>query len=189
MVEQAREELQSTGSLSLPTRKKLWLALGEVKKNADYAERTVGLQKRVKLATECVKRVLNIWDAGIGEDMSLVPLLSAVDKYLTGKISVEQLEQILNHYRQIVEEVSYSAEDERCGVVGLAACYVANIAQYDEVLFEVTDSEDLDEELDSFTWDTSYLISLLYSEEERAEYWSWYLQRIEEAYVEYSQKH
>ncbi|MBQ7776065.1 MAG: hypothetical protein IJ379_09090 [Lachnospiraceae bacterium] len=81
------------------------------------------------------------------------------------------------------KEVSYSAEDERCGVVGLAVCYVANIALYDEVLFEGTDSEDLDEELDSFTWDTSYLISLLYSEEERAEYWNWYLKKVEELYV------
>ncbi|MDE5780327.1 MAG: hypothetical protein K2I03_02450, partial [Lachnospiraceae bacterium] len=141
-------------------------------------------RKRVSLAMECINLVRDTWNNR--ESINLEILLKSVNDYLEDKISAEELMKINNDYRQVVEEIAYNGE-EVYGVVGLACCYVANIALYDELIIYNTDDEDLDEELDSFTWDTSYLISLIYSADEnivesnkkRTEYWKWYLDEIE----------
>ena len=45
----------------------------------------------------------------------------------------------------------------------MACCYAARVALFDEILLYDTDDDDLDEELDAYSWDTAYLISLLFS--------------------------
>ena len=50
-------------------------------------------------------------------------------------------------------------------------------------MIQYTSESDMDEDLDSFSWDTSYMISLIYSMDfdheynraKREEFWMWYL--------------
>ncbi|MGN6715641.1 Imm5 family immunity protein [Anaerocolumna jejuensis] len=82
---------------------------------------------------------------------------------------------------------AYEPQYEKTSLIGFAALYAANIALYDELLFQNSEDNDLDEDLDSFTWDTSYLVSLVYSDsteegiriEKQREYWSWYLAEVQ----------
>ena len=68
-------------------------------------------------------------------------------------------------------------------MIGLACVYAANIALWDDLLLQDTSESDMDEDLDSFSWDTSYMISLIYSMDfeheynraKREEFWMWYL--------------
>lgn len=102
------------------------------------------------------------------------------------KISPKQLREIHIHYMNLIQEITYNGGDERCEVIGMAASYAVGIALYDETILFETEENDLDEDLDSFTWDTSYLISLIYSSDDRAqkddikcaEYWGWYLDEL-----------
>lgn len=183
VVNRARKALDNSGILELPIRKSLWLEFGEIEKTSLYAVKTEALKKRVRLATECINLVKDTWtNSG---NIDLENLLKSVDDYLEDKISAEELMKINNRYRQSAEEIAYNGE-EAYGIVGLACCYAANIALYDESIIYNTDDEDSDEDLDSFTWDTSYLISLIYSEDEssKKEYWNWYLNEFEKIYLD-----
>lgn len=176
----ARESLKNFGILELPIRKKLWLELGQIEKTTIYAAKTEGLKKRVSLAIKCINKVKDIWN---NKDIDLEKMLKSINDYLDDNISADELLMITNDYRQQVEEIAYGGE-ELYGVVGMACCYVGNIALYDEPIIYCTGDEDLDEDLDSFTWDTSYLVSLVFSTDESnkriTEYWKWYLENVEE---------
>lgn len=180
IINQAREALENSGILELPVRKGLWLEFGEIEKTSFYATKTDALKKRVSLAIKCINKVRDIWN-NVGS-IDLEKLLECINDYLADKISAEELMDISNDYRQLIEEIAYNGE-EVYGAVGVACCYAANIALYDELIIYNTDAEDLDEDLDSFTWDTSYLISLIYSgdgeSKKTEEYWRWYLEEIE----------
>lgn len=179
-------ENNANSDLILPIRKKLWLELGEIRKHNSKASITEGLCKRVKLAGLCVEKVLYLWENTLPNNKSIQNLLDYVDKYLNGRISFAELEKYKNMCSSEFEEIAYIAEFEKISLIGLATVYVADIALYDELLFENSDDDDNDDDLDSFTWDTSYLISLVYSDNEnedesikkKYDFWSWYLKCI-----------
>lgn len=187
LFEKAYEEVQQTASLILPARKKIWTQLGNISYEPGIRKMTDGIRKRVTLAKACVKKVLPIWNAGTGCDSKLYDFLNQIDAYIDGLCSNEELQANMKILYSQFETDAYEPQYEKTSLIGFAALYAANIALYDELLFQNSEDNDLDEDLDSFTWDTSYLVSLVYSDsteegtriEKQREYWSWYLAEVQ----------
>ncbi|MDF2937911.1 MAG: hypothetical protein K0Q90_3284 [Paenibacillaceae bacterium] len=183
IFEEAYEEIQQTASLSLPTRKRIWLHLGEVSHEPKLQALSDGIRKRVKLAQACIHKAFPIWAEGTGGDSKLYALLNQIDAYIEGLCSNESLQATIKILYSQLETDAYDPRYEKTSLIGFAAIYMANIALYDELLFQNSEDTDLDNDLDSFTWDTSYLIGLVYSDsteeetriERQREYWSWYV--------------
>lgn len=183
----AYDEVKKTATLTLPLRKEIWKSFGSIKEDgqADYI--TKGITKRVILASLCVKKMLYLWDEVTNNDGRIREILKKVEEYISSKCSRNMLEDYRTNFFNLLEEEAYNPEYKKVSLIGFAAIYVANIALYDELLFDNTYDEDLDEELDSFTWDTSYLICLVYCDNEdeiiraakQKEYWLWYLNEAE----------
>ena len=78
ILDQSVKEVSETGSLSFPTRRALWLALGsyEERDEMDDSPRplTEPLRKRAPLALACARKVGKVWAAYAPEDKSPRPL-------------------------------------------------------------------------------------------------------------------
>ncbi len=172
-----KQVIDDTGYLDLPARRGLWSELGEIERKGPYAVVTKGLIRRVEIAKKCVKH----GDAeSINTDvLEIDSLFEKVDDYLQQKISVTDMEKVYFNFCELIEKVGFEGDDDRIGLIGMAACHVAHIAVYDESLLYTLDEDTLDEDLDSFTWDTSYLISLLF-ENNSKDFWKWYLELFDE---------
>ena len=84
LFDQAATEVAESGALSFPTRRQLWLALGEWEgREEDDPEdppRTLAeaLKKRAGLAWACAKKVMPVWSAYAPDDKAPQKLLKAV---------------------------------------------------------------------------------------------------------------
>ena len=74
LFDQAATEVAESGALSFPTRRQLWLALGEwewrEEDDPEDTPRTLAeaLKKRAGLAWACAKKVMPVWSAYAPED-------------------------------------------------------------------------------------------------------------------------
>ena len=176
-----KQVIDDTGYLDLPARRKIWSELGEIERKGPYAVVTEGLIRRVEIAKKCVKHGVA---EGINTDLlGIDNLFDKVNDYLQQKISVSDMEKVYFDFQELVEKVGFGGTDDRIGLIGMAAGHAAHIAVYDESIMYTLDDDTLDEDLDSFTWDTSYLISLLF-ENNSKDYWKWYLELFDEYFQE-----
>jgi hypothetical protein len=183
VFEMANNEIDKNGVLNLPIRKKIWKSFGSIVEVGMVKEITEGVRKRVVLAEACVKKMLYLWDEVTNYDSRPSELLKMVNDFMNGICSREVLEDKMKLFINQLEVEAYESKYEKVSLIGFATVYVANIALYDELLFTNSDDDDLDDDLDSFTWDTSYLISLVYSDNmdedmrkgHQKEFWEWYL--------------
>lgn len=118
ILEYALQKLNNNnwGELILPIRKKIWLALGEIKSDGKKAVITSGLLKRVFLARACVEKVIQQWEIEFGDMNELKVLIENIDLYLNGSISFFQLERMKNEYLSRLQDsylisLVYSADD------------------------------------------------------------------------------
>ena len=176
-LQSLKQVIDETGFLDLPARRKLWSELGEIEREGPYAVVTEGLIRRVEIAKKCVKHgeteSINTKVLGIDD------LFNKVNDYLQKKISVSDMEKVFFNYQELIERVGFEGDDDRVGLIGMAASHAAHIAVYDESIMYTLDEDTLDEDLDSFTWDTSYLISLLF-ENNPMDFWKWYWELFDE---------
>lgn len=72
VLELAENEIAETGALSLPSRRKLWEAMGPLEPREQDSgiprSLTGPLKKRAELALACAKKMSRIWCAFDGED-------------------------------------------------------------------------------------------------------------------------
>lgn len=176
--------------LPLPIRKQIWIELGGV--IDPKIELNEGVKRRIRLSKACVEKVMWIWNQDVN-DTKLTDFLSLIDSYADGNVTYKELEQQKNILWREMDEMSSVVQYEKASIIGLAAVYTANIALYDELLFQNSEESDLDEDLDSFTWDTSYLVSLVYpvtSNDKdqyytsKKKYWMWYIQYAKDLFLE-----
>ena len=122
LFDRAAEEVAETGQLSFPTRRRLWLALGEweQREEDDMEEQPRSLdsplKKRAELALACAKKVGKVWSAYDGEDKGPQELLKKANAYLKGKLEADQLYQAWKASDYMVR-----TEDERYSTAPMAA--------------------------------------------------------------------
>ena len=194
LFSQAVAEVAETGILSFPTRRQLWLALGEWEwRDEDDPEntpraRTEPLRKRAGLACACAKKVLPVWAVYAPEDKAPQKLLKTARDYLEGKAPAEQRGDAMKDTGGFLER----AEEERYSTAPAAAMAVwqaAWTAWLDEPLLAQRYEDAADGDLDYDDWDAAYLASVAWSgrdEEsqpgERAvegmKFWVWYLEQL-----------
>ncbi len=187
-------EVTETGALSFPTRRQLWLALGEWEwRDEDDMEETPRaltgpLKKRAGLACACAKKVMPVWSAYAPQDKAPQKLLKTVRDYLEGKVPAEKLEAAIKEAGGFLDR----AEEEQYSTAPAAAMAVwqaAWAAWLDEPLLAQRYEDAADGDLDYDDWDAAYLASVAWSgrnEEsqpgERAvegmKFWAWYLEQL-----------
>lgn len=190
----AAEEVAETGQLSFPTRRRLWLALGEweQREEDDMEEQPRSLdgplKKRAELALACAKKVMPVWRAYAPEDKVPQKLLKAAADYLAGKITAEKYGTALWGTGSLLdraEEEPYSTAP----AAAMAAWQAALTAWLDEPLLARRYAGATEDELDYDDWDAAYLASMAWAgrDEEaqpgeqavqRMRFWAWYLEQL-----------
>lgn len=188
--EQAVQEVMETGTLSFPTRRALWLALGpwEERDEMDNSPRTLSqpLRKRAELALACAKRVGRVWAAYAPEDKGPQALVKQGNAYLGGKLAAEQLYQAwqASDYLHRTEEERYSYAP----MAAIAAERAAAVPYYDEFLLEPQYAGADDADLDPYDWDAAWCASLAWAHQDEEaspgeqkvaeqKFWAWYLEQ------------
>ena len=193
LFDQAAEEVAESGALSFPTRRQLWLALGEwewrEEDDPEDTPRTLAeaLKKRAGLAWACAKKVMPVWSAYAPDDKTPQKLLKAVRDYLDGKIPAETLKKALEEggFLDRAEKEPYSTAP----AAAMAAWQAAWAAWLDEPLLAQRYADAIDSELDYDDWDAAYLASVAWGgrDEEaqpgeravqRMRFWVWYLELL-----------
>lgn len=186
IIEESKQSLIKEERLILPIRKKIWLGFGEIKMTDTYAQKTIALISRVKLSMKCIYHIENMWKEN--DYIKLSFLCDSINKYIDGTIHADELKTVSIRYRNVIQNLSSRDCSEEYITIAMACYYTANVALYDEMILYNTDDEDVDEELDVYTWDTAYLISLLHYTEERKNdlksYWEWYILTAEQLFYE-----
>lgn len=194
LFSQAVSEVGETGALSFPTRRQLWLLLGEWEwRDEDDREETPralteALRKRAGLAWACAKKVMPVWSAYAPEDKAPQKLLKTVRDYLDEKLPAQKLEKALEVTGGFLER----AEEERYSsapAAAMAAGRAAWAAWLDEPLLARRYADAADGDLDYDDWDAAYLASVAWAgRDEEAQpgeravqemrFWAWYLEQL-----------
>lgn len=180
----AQLKKDKNGELILPIRKRIWLSFGEIKKSGDRVLITSGMVNRIHLAQTCVEKNMYLWNNEFGKKNELTELLDCINFYIDKKKTFGELESMRNICNASFWNLAYNPKYEIISLIGLAGIYVSNIALYDDLLLQETKEEELDDLLDPFSWDASYLSSLVYAakdngeliKDKRIEFWKWYLE-------------
>lgn len=188
-------ELNVRGELVLPIRKKIWRSFGSYQSNPDSDNITVGLKRRTRLAILCVKKVISIWEKVADDDDRPLEMIDLAERYIEGSINYSY---IYKRWNDFVTDLIYLASDEAflyAAEVVFASTKAVGIVLKDEELIRYEKDTQLDENLDSFTWDASYFSAIAYSGsgpwdntniEKRREFWLWYInEAVPQAYLAY----
>lgn len=194
LFDRAVAETAESGELSFPTRRQLWLALGEWEwRDEDDREETPRaltgpLKKRAGLAWACAKKVMPVWSAYAPDDKAPQKLLKTARDYLDGKIPAEKLEKAMEGtggFLDRAENEPYSTAP----AAAMAAWQAAFCAWWDEPLLAQRYADAIDSELDYDDWDAAHLAAIVWGgrdEEaqpgeravEQMKFWAWYLEQL-----------
>lgn len=186
IFEVALNEIKQTNKLSLPIRKKIWLSYGAVDHSDDMPPKiSKGLIKRVQLAEKCAETLIPEWKKLKGSDETPQVILASINKYLKGEMVLEQVEDIVDVFRNQILDETRDSQDVLLYNMGMAICYVADILFTDDQLLYQDEYPDAsDDDLDWEMWDASYYTYLVQMEisddtksenRKSAEYWLWYV--------------
>jgi len=190
VLDLAEKEISATGTLSFPSRRALWEAMGpwEERPEDDPVPRflTESLKKRAKLALACAKKVSRIWCAYDSEDKRPQKLIKQTQAYLDGKLTAEAL----SAESDVIDDFMSIADDEpgdSAPAAAIAAWNAAVTALHDEPLLEPRYADALDKDLDSYDWDAAKNAVMAWRDAntdgdpgKRAvremKFWAWYLE-------------
>lgn len=201
ILEEAKNKILShhKGELTLPIRKSIWKMFGGCEFKAEHkALPTIGLKRRVKLATICVKKIIDIWNKVAANDKRPLEMLEVSEKYIEGSVDYEFVSKQLNNFMNDLINLGSDESYFKAALVGFAATHTVSIALSDERLMVYGDDSDLDDDYDPESWDTSYYTSLAYTDnepwdensnvEKRREFWLWYItEAVPQAYMAYNE--
>lgn len=191
VLERGVKEVSETGSLSFPTRRALWLALGpwEERDEMDNRPRTLtkSLQKRARLALDSARKAAKVWEAYAPEDKKPQMLVKQGYAYLSGKLTADELSRAWQEvdYMNQMEKERYSFAP----MAAIAAERAVVVALYDEDLLEPRYADADDYDFDSYDWDAAWCASLAWAgQNEEAgpgernvaelKFWVWYLEQV-----------
>lgn len=189
-LKQCGQELAESGKLSLPARRKIWQAMGEIepRKRDSVKPRTLTepLKKRALLALACAKKVMPMWCSVDPEDKCPQNLIKKSLAYIDGKIQVtdlraERKQSIIDDFMNAVEEYGHAAES------AVAAWEAMIVALEDEQDLEPWNLELTDEDMDPYDRDAAMSAcvawSTAYTDGDNGKYviremrfWAWYLE-------------
>lgn len=190
VMEEAVKVLAETGILDLPTRRKLWEAMGplEPREQDSSVPRalTEPLKKRAELALSCAKKVSRIWCTYDPEDKRPQNLIKQTRAYLDGKISVE----MLNTESDVIEDFMSIVDDDGSDSAPAAAIAAWNalvVAMEDEQLLEPWYVDTTDADLDAYDWDAAKNAVAVWRDAgtdgdrgkqaiREMKFWAWYLE-------------
>lgn len=199
VLELTRKEVLShpNGELILPLRRIIWKTFGAFEIKEKYrASSTIGLKRRLKLATMCVEKVMNIWNEAFPNDKRPMRCIEVANEYVTGKTNYESIWNEMSHF---VTDLDNQGGEERYYLavpVGRAAISVLDVAIKDESILVYGNDSRLDSDYDAYDWDTSFCVAIAYSGsgpwdntniEKRREFWLWYInEAVPEAYMAFA---
>lgn len=179
-INQLKYEVENhpKGQLILPLRKKIYKYMGEHK-------------SRINLALLCVEKVIPTWSSVLSHDTMPSEILKCITEYLSGNQERSFLMGITDEFWTQIDtylnDGDYSDHDNYDNAIyaGFTLIKASYVVLNDEKFHEDNDETVFDEDLDAYTWDTSYFASLAYCESElfdettkvqkRKEFWKWYL--------------
>lgn len=193
IIAEAEESLlkNPVGELTLPIRKQIWAAMGEL--NSE-----VGKKRRTKLAKMCVEHAFQVWDFVHPPEKHPKEILNLIDAYFDGKIDDESMREEYDIYSVKMDNLSSrDLKYQLAAGVGTAACQALFVARHDECFGEVDEYPDATEEgMDPDEWDAAFYISIAVagpkwiegaSIEKRRQFWNWYLdEAVPQAYNAFS---
>ncbi len=176
----------SEGHLRLPYRRRIWRAYGPVRVENSRAVISEGLMRRANLARLCAEHVLPIWREGFPEDDRPQWMLDAVRQYLTGRLSFDVAYDAKSNFWGKLEGLMCEGKRFNSIYAGFAAVNAITTALKDEYFgLPQNEETELDDDLDPYGWDASFLSSLAFaggaawepqsSVGKRREFWQWYL--------------
>jgi Immunity protein Imm5 len=175
------------GELTLPWRKRIWMAMGPLQKEGERALINVGLRRRAELAIMAAKHVLPIWQAAFPGNRGPERMFDIARRYLSGSIDFKAAWESKNRFWGELENlVAQGSESVTAIAVGFAAANAVTTAICDERFDpDNIDPEILDENLEPYEWDVGFYASIAYAKgaswepgsdaTRRREFWEWYI--------------
>jgi Immunity protein Imm5 len=176
----------ANGELILSERKRIWSTMGELLIEGNRAIKGIGLTRRTKLASLCVRKVLGLWDEVWPDNYGTRQMLMVADQYLDNSIDFDSAWKRKNSFWGELDNPLFEGNYLAIVNVGFAAVKVVTTALVDEIFDPQNLEEDIsDETLDPYQWDASFYAAAAYAggapwEEQsntlrRREFWKWYL--------------
>ncbi|AEV68243.1 Imm5 family immunity protein [Acetivibrio clariflavus] len=200
IIEIAKKEIlfNEKGELILPMRIKIWKALGPYKIDSNNrAILTVGLKRRVKLASMCVEKNIDIWNSVLADDQRPLIMLEIVEDYIRGNVDYDFVQKQIGRFTTDLENLSCDERYNNASLVGFAALRTVSLALRDEKLMISGKDNLLDDDYDAYSWDASFYSALAYSGSgswdnaniaERREFWLWYIEEaVPKAFISYQE--
>ncbi len=190
LLQELTQEAADTGVLCLPSRRRLWEALGplEPREQDSSVPRslTPPLKRRAELALACAKKVTRIWCAFDSEDKRPQQLIRQTRAYLDGKLSAGDLQAgsgVIEDFMSIVDE----AGCDSATAAAIAAWKALVVALEDEGLLEPWCAGVTDASIDSYDWDTAKNAAMAWRDAHTGgdkgkqavrelKFWAWYLE-------------
>jgi hypothetical protein len=184
----------SKGELILPLRKNILLQLGdfEVSKYGK-ASFTLGLKRRLKLASLCVRKVVEKWSDTLKVNEKPMQMLSLAQDYLAGKIDKRIIIYQIGAYSSEIDNMGEGENDGLLTSLGYASIATADIAVRDVHLMVRSKPDASDDDFDFYDWDAYYWSSLAFAGnnpwieeaiETKREFWLWFLEEaVPEAFI------
>lgn len=172
------------GHLALPHRRRVWAALGPALRDENGRPHGAGHRRRTSLAVLCVRHVLPLWEAAYPNNDGPQRMLALAEQVLSGAAPPDASDRSRGQFWTEMDDLVYRDQLFIPAPVGYAAVNAVTTAQVDEEV-EGFDEGELDENLDAYQLDASYLASLAFASgapgeqgsdpARRREFWRWYL--------------
>jgi hypothetical protein len=148
----------------------------------------VGLNRRVKLATLTIEKVMSLWEVAFPTDRTPHQALACVENILAGSLSTTAAEQEGGRLWAHCDDLSWRHEDKQSVImVGYGAVQAIREASSADGPFgcEQVDESTTDIDVDPYTHDSAFCAAIAYSGgvpwqtnsdvEKRREFWTWWL--------------
>lgn len=178
------KEIQNNSTLSLKSRKELWMKLGQI--DNDSTKLTNARLKRYELAKRIIDYAYREKGTLCSFNIDKIYLLG--NEYINNHMSYESfIEKIKFYSNKFVNAMNNDNLIDGCFLSAFVNLFMLLVR--DENLIKITSVDTTDDELDPEIWDCAYSISLIisnggkdsedYSSENEKKYWEYYISVIE----------
>jgi hypothetical protein len=186
-IDSARIALEAhpLGELPLPYRRAIWKAMGPSTRVPSGLPDGLGYRRSVALDAITVQHVLPFWKRAYPDDDRPEQMLRLADAVVRRQVDWKVADQTKGSFATDLDDLE--SDDYVPRYVGDAAVRVVSTAIADGYS-DAIGPDTLDEDLDPFQWDSSYIASLAAADfgaevpgedertqERRREFWRWYL--------------
>lgn len=178
------KEIQNNSTLSLKSRKELWLKIGQI--DNESIKLTDARLKRYELAKRIIEYAYN--QKGNLCSINIDEIYILGNEYINNQVSYENfMEKIKFYSNELVKAMNNDNLIDACFISAFVNLLMLLLR--DENLIKITSVDTTDDELDPEIWDCAYSISLIisnggkysedYSSENEKKFWEYYIRVIE----------